>query len=256
LARQRQYPLLSESVVVLRSLHQKFVQLFLRNSRLNQMVKPEDLQPWFANLRTVLENAYLAHDEPWRQSGMSGPAERWTILRKPIADCIDRSGSLLDIGCANGYLLQCCLAWTTERGLQLDPYGVDISPQLLDLARQRLPQYADHFFVGNALDWIPPRKFDFVRTNLEYVPANYEKAYLDHLFQHHLRPGGRLLVANYAEDDPNPARGLLPGSHATNQILAHLDELGFAAVGRRDGLDPRGRGNTRVAILPLLAFSL
>jgi SAM-dependent methyltransferase len=119
---------------------------------------------WFENVQRTLETAYLSNEEPWRQSGMSGPEERWVSLRKPVADCIDRSGSLLDIGCANGYLLECCLKWTAERGISVDPYGVDLSPRLIELARQRLPRFADHFYVGNAFEWIPPRRFDFVRT--------------------------------------------------------------------------------------------
>jgi 2-polyprenyl-3-methyl-5-hydroxy-6-metoxy-1,4-benzoquinol methylase len=111
---------------------------------------PNDLQRWFENTLDVLETAYLSHVEPWRQSGMSGPEERWASLRKPVADCIDRDGAFLDIGCANGYLLECVLRWTAERGLRIDPYGLDISHRLVDLARQRLPQYAGNFFVNNA----------------------------------------------------------------------------------------------------------
>jgi SAM-dependent methyltransferase len=212
-------------------------------------MKPEDVPPWFDHLRDLLETAYLAHEEPWRQSGMSGPEERWIALRKPVADCIDRSGSFLDIGCANGYLLECCLRWTAERGLRLVPYGVDISPRLVALARQRLPQYADHFFVANAWDWTPPVRLDLVRTELVYVPAEYERPYVEHLLRHYLNPGGRLLVANYVEDHPDPAHGIVPGSHPTARILDRLAELGFSAVGYRDGYDPVKGRKVRVAVL-------
>ena len=66
-------------------------------------------QQWFSSLKKELENAYLQHSEPWKQSGFSGPEERWIAYRKPIVDCIEKSGSFLDIGCANGYLLECIL---------------------------------------------------------------------------------------------------------------------------------------------------
>ncbi|MEE8413571.1 MAG: class I SAM-dependent methyltransferase, partial [Dehalococcoidales bacterium] len=138
-------------------------------------MKSEELNSWFENIREVLETAYLAAEEPWKQSGMSGPENRWVSLRKPVADCIDKPGSFLDIGCANGYLLECCTRWTAERGIKIDPYGLDISPKLIELARRRLPQFASHFFTGNAFRWLPPRRFDFVRTELIYVPAEYEK---------------------------------------------------------------------------------
>lgn len=86
------------------------------------MMSSVELQQWFDNVRNVLETAYVLHVEPWRQSGFSGPEDRWVSLRRPVADCIDHDGSFLDIGCANGYLIECCLKWTAERGVQIDPY--------------------------------------------------------------------------------------------------------------------------------------
>jgi SAM-dependent methyltransferase len=210
---------------------------------------PEALESWFANLRAVLETAYLSHTEPWRQSGMSGPEQRWITLRKPVADCIERSGSFLDIGCANGYLLECCLRWTAERGLTIDPYGLDISAELVALARQRLPQFADHFFVANAFTWVPSMPFDIVRTELCYVPGDYEGAYVRHLLAHYLKPSGWLLVANYMEEHPHPEHGLLPGNYPTTHILERLAEFGLQPAGYRDGYDPIHDRHVRVAIL-------
>jgi len=62
-----------------------------------------------------------------------------------------------------------------EVALYLNPYGLDISPIFIGLAKKRLPQFADHFFVYNSFYWIPPKKFDYVRTELVYVPGEYEK---------------------------------------------------------------------------------
>jgi SAM-dependent methyltransferase len=213
------------------------------------MMTHQELQAWFANVRDVLETAYLAGDTPWKQSGTSGPADRWVAKRKPIADCIDRSGSFLDIGCANGYLLECCVEWTAERGVQIDPYGVDISARLVALAQQRLPHLADRFFIANAFEWRPPLRFDFVRTELVYVPGEYERQYVTHLLEQYLKPGGRLLIANYGEDDPDPARGLLPGSRPTRYILDRLAELGFTVSGYQDGVHPASQNKTRIAIV-------
>jgi SAM-dependent methyltransferase len=212
-------------------------------------MNPEEQKAFFNNVRDTLESAYITHTEPWRQSGMSGPEERWISLRKPVADCIDRSGSFLDIGCANGYLLECCLRWTAERSIAIDPYGLDVSSKLLDLARQRLPQYPDHFFLGNGFYWQPPRRFDFVRTELVYVPGELEREYAVRLLQNVVAPGGRLLVANYGEGREHPETGLLPGCHPTRYLLERLAELKLAPFASCTGYDPIKDRRVRVAVL-------
>ncbi|MEJ7654831.1 MAG: class I SAM-dependent methyltransferase, partial [Chloroflexia bacterium] len=99
-----------------------------------------------------------------------GSVADWTYKRGLIADAVNRSGSFLDGGCASGYLMETMHEWCGERGYAIEPYGLDISPELADLARRRLPQWEDRIFVGNAIDWTPPQRFDFVRTGLDYVP--------------------------------------------------------------------------------------
>lgn len=208
-----------------------------------------DVENWFVSLKEKLEQAYLQHNEPWKQSGFLGTEERWVSLRQPVADCIDKSGTFLDIGCANGFLLECCIRWTEERGIKIDPYGLDISPQLIELARQRLPQFRDHFFVGNAMTWQPPRKFDFVRTELVYVPAEYEKQYIEFILENHLEPGGKLLIANYGENLQDIQERIPSGAHPTKKIIKRLKELGFEAVQYKDGYDAVKDRKTRIAIL-------
>ncbi len=108
----------------------------------------QELGRWFDTQRRVLETAYPSHHEPWRRSGMSGPEERWIAIRKPVADCVDRPGTFLDISCANGYLLECIVRWTAERGIAVEPYRLDVSPRLVELAQRRLPHDAAHLYVG------------------------------------------------------------------------------------------------------------
>src|SRR5271155_5656777 len=91
---------------------------------------------WYDDAREHIETHYLASDKPWKQSGFSGPYERWEALPRPAANCIDRPGSFLDIGCANGYLLECLLRWSPH---SIEPFGIDISEPLVNLARSRVP---------------------------------------------------------------------------------------------------------------------
>lgn len=160
-------------------------------------MEQKELQAWFVSLRKELEEAYLQHDEPWKQSGFSGPEDRWVKCRKPIADCVEEPGSFLDIGCANGYLLECMLKWTAERGLAIVPFGLDLSAKLIELARQRLPKYRENLHVANAWEWDSPMRFDYVRTEVSYVPEPLQRQYVQRIVEAYLTDSGRALVTEY-----------------------------------------------------------
>jgi SAM-dependent methyltransferase len=110
------------------------------------------------------DRAYLATDDPRAQSGFHGSAERWEAARRPIAEAIARPGTFLDVGCANGLLLESVAEWSP---FPVEPYGVDFAPGLVELARRRLPRWADRIWTGDAAMWEPPFRFDFVHVRLE-----------------------------------------------------------------------------------------
>jgi SAM-dependent methyltransferase len=152
---------------------------------------------WFERTMAVLVPAYLAGDNPRAQSGQSGDEARWEAARRPVLAAVDAPGDFLDIGCASGYLMECVHAWAAQDGVVLEPYGLDLSPELADLARRRLPHWADRIWTGNALYWQPARRFDYVRTGLDYVPAPRRLDYVAHLLAHVV--GRRLIVGVYNE---------------------------------------------------------
>ncbi len=203
----------------------------------------EELTQWFDANKTLLETAYLNGQHPWQQSGVGLHSQRtaadWATLRRPIADCIDHSGSFLDIGCANGYLLECLLQWVNERGFVIDPYGLDLSEKLIELAKERLPHFTHHLYVGNAWQWTPPQTFDYVRTELVYVPTELHQQFVSLLLKRYLNPGGRLLVAEY--------RGRQQTEPAIT-IDSYLTTMGFPVkyikVGILDGVE-----QTRIAVI-------
>src|SRR5439155_247963 len=92
---------------------------------------------WFAGMAEIFETAYLEGKNPRAQSGFGGNAARWEAARRPIADVIDRAGSFLDVGCASGHLLESVVRWSAHR---VEPYGLELSPGLAELARRRLPR--------------------------------------------------------------------------------------------------------------------
>ncbi len=79
----------------------------------------------------------------------------------------------------------------------LEPYGLDQGRRLIELARRRHPQLADHFFIGNAWDWEPPQRFRYVYTLLDQVPSEYLERYLHRLLDRGVAPSGRLIVGDY-----------------------------------------------------------
>ena len=129
-----------------------------------------DETEWHRRIGDIITPAYLAADTPWEQSGRGGDECQWAYARSLICDAIQRDGSFLDVGCANGFLMESVQRWAAVRGRRVEPHGLDISPELADLARSRLPAWAGRIHTGNVVTWQPPRRFDFVRTGLEYVP--------------------------------------------------------------------------------------
>jgi hypothetical protein len=100
-------------------------------------------QDFHADNRRTLEPAYLRGTTPQQGSGFGGGPGEWRQARRHITEAVDNDGTFLDVGCANGLLMESVAAWCAEHGLDVEPYGVDISPKLAELARRRLPRWAD-----------------------------------------------------------------------------------------------------------------
>jgi hypothetical protein len=156
---------------------------------------------WQRRMVDALGVAYLSEDDPRWQSGFDGDAELWREARAFILDAIPASGSLLDVGCANGYLLECIAAWARERGLELSLSGLELNPDLAETARRRLPAWSGRIYTGNITNWVPPERFTYVRTGLEYVPPGREAMLLARLFADVVGPGGRVIVGPISDAD-------------------------------------------------------
>jgi 2-polyprenyl-3-methyl-5-hydroxy-6-metoxy-1,4-benzoquinol methylase len=152
---------------------------------------------YFHVLREAVTEFYLADPaNPYQQSGRSSGAARWEETRRCLVKAIHRSGDFLDVGCANGLLLETLIAWAHEEGFALRPHGIDLVSELIGLCRQRFPCNRDSFEVANAFYWSPRRRYDFVRTNLEYVPEPDWTAFVQR--QHEaVSEGGRLILCHY-----------------------------------------------------------
>ena len=168
-------------------------------------------ESYYADNVRLLERSYLAAKTVEGGSGFGRDADAWREARGAIVDGLTGDGTFLDVGCANGLLMESVVAWASARGLRIEPYGIDLAPGLIQLARRRLPQWANRLWVGNAIDWLPPdgRRFDYVHTLLDCVPVARWRDLLQHQLTHLVEPGGRLLVSQYfgSGATPQPSTG-------------------------------------------------
>jgi SAM-dependent methyltransferase len=193
------------------------------------MQQMPNLPPEFLAQARALEDAYLHTNDPIRQSGFGGGAERWRAERGPILEGLTGGGDFLDIGCANGYLAECLVAWSGERGVRLIPHGIDLGPRLIAEAQRRLPRFAANFHVANGWDWRPGRRFRYVYTLSDCVPPEMLREYAERLLDRVVEPGGRLIVGSYGSR--SRATRPLP-------IAETLASYGYAVAGQTTGGEP------------------
>jgi SAM-dependent methyltransferase len=166
----------------------------------------EEERYFFEQEQALHEGKYLAGTNARQQSGFGRDERDWERYRRVVTAPIDRHGTFLDVGCANGLLMESVVRWAAEDGYSIEPNGVDISSKLAEIARTRLPRWKDRIFVGNALFWTAPFRFDFVRTEMVYVPSHLRRRYAERLLAEVVAPGGCLIACSYGSSRPQGAR--------------------------------------------------
>jgi len=170
------------------------------------------------------DRAYLATDDPRAQSGFHGSADRWEAARRGIAEAIDRDGTFLDVGCANGLLMESVVAWSRFR---VEPYGIDFAPGLVELAQER---FGDRVWLADAQTWQPPFRFDFAHIRLEY----FEPSMLRFARRVIVSSDGSFRRPESPKAEPVPDRlrelGLEPAGELYHRDDQHLVELSVAWV--------------------------
>lgn len=199
-------------------------------------------QQFYDDNRRLLEDAYLSQEDVHLQSGQGGGPEGWERGRRVLVEAIERSGTLLDIGCANGLLMETLTDWSAEAGIVIEPHGLDISPGLVELCHRRLPRWADRVWVGNVIDWVPPMKFDYVRTLLDCVPEPARPSLVRRLLDVAVLPGGRLIVSDYSSGPSTIA-----GAGGYHSLVNMLESWGHRVNGSAASYWTNGALMTEVA---------
>jgi len=92
-----------------------------------------------------------------------------------------------------------------------------------------LPGLRDNFWVAEASDWRPPRRFRYVYTLADCVPESALREYVFRLLERAVEPGGRLIVGSYGSRSRHEPR---------LEIAALLEDYGLDPMGRATGGDP------------------
>ena len=133
------------------------------------------------------------YDAIYSQKDYQGEVEKlMAILRKNRSP---EGGRLLDVACGTGYHIQYLKAYFSVEGL-------DINPELLDIARKRNPEVTFH--EGDMIDFDLDHRFDVVTclfSSIGYAKTlgNLNKAVKT--MTHHLNSGGLLLIEPWFTPD-------------------------------------------------------
>ena len=202
---------------------------------------------YYERIRALLEDAYVSADERgdvFGGSGSTGDMTSWAAKRRVIASAFDREGSWLDVGCANGLLMETLTAWVAESGYRIEPYGLELSERIAERARKRLPHWATRIWTGNVMKFEPPIRFDYVTALADLVPIQSRGALVMRLARRYLKAGGRLILSCY-----RPGAFLLGKPTLEAEAAAEiLRAAGFEPVGEAEVRDPvTGAPKVRVA---------
>jgi hypothetical protein len=188
-----------------------------------------DIQSWNRRTAEFLEGAYVAAGAGPRGSGSTSPSEGdWRAKRQHLCLPMDRDGTWLDVGCANGHLLATLPAWAAEREVVVEPHGLELLPRVAELARSLLPDLAEQIWTGAVMSWTPPRCFRYVTALDDSVPPGCLGQLVARLLELFVEDGGRLIISSYA-------------NRSADTLFADLENAGFAPSGRIR-IDRPGRG--------------
>jgi len=156
---------------------------------------------YYERVRALLEDSYAAADARGDIFGASGSGAKnmahWEARRRAIAGAFDRDGTWLDVGCANGLLMETLIAWVAEKGHRIEPYGLDLSERIAETARRRLPRWAARIWTGNVMEFEPPMRFDYVTALADAVPEYRVADMIRRLARLFVKRGGRLVLSCY-----------------------------------------------------------
>jgi hypothetical protein len=188
-----------------------------------------DLLEWDRRTAALLEDAYVAAGAGPGGSGSTDPSEgAWRAKRQHLAVPMDEDGTWLDIGCANGHLLITLPTWAAERGVTVEPHGLELLPRVAELARSLHPRLAGSIWTGSVMSWAPPTRFRYVTAPDDVVPPDRLGDLFARLRTDFVASGGRAIISSYTDTGQRPRPlfdDLTRAGHPPHGVI-HIDRPG------------------------------
>ena len=108
---------------------------------------------------------------------------------------------------------------------------VDLSEQAINTARERVNNPNATFIATDVREWQPSQSFDVWHDRAAYhflTDRNDQHQYWN-LVREHLKPGGSLIIATFAEDGPEMCSGLPIQRYSPDELIAAMGE-GFEVL--------------------------
>lgn len=113
-----------------------------------------------------------------------------SVIVKWISDA-NTSGTLLEIGCGTGHILK-----SLARNTDCDLTGIDLSPEMLELARRKLPNEIE-IYQADLSEYNPNKKYDAVLLSYLFtLDFSQIEAHIKKVKQL-LKPNGRIYVLDF-----------------------------------------------------------
>lgn len=166
--------------------------------------------------RDLIAGSYVTADHP---------IQAWEKGRKFIASTLTYNGTILDIGCANGFFLKSLQTWSRY---SLVPYGIDPNVGDIVQAKSLFPEYTSHFLPISLESFLTkhpaefPELFDFIYWAV-WVNFTVTADIIDLLLER-IAPNGRLIFGFYPDSSEEPSDirnniSVIEGSGYTSTIL-------------------------------------
>jgi ubiquinone/menaquinone biosynthesis C-methylase UbiE len=197
--------------------------------------------------------------QPTTRGATIGPARAYEVFstiafagtrRRVFARLVALGGAkpgdrVLDVGCGPGYLTRLAADAVAPGGSAL---GIDPSPTVIDYARQASTKAEFKLGVAESLE-APDGSFDVVLSSLmvHHLPDDLRPRAMREMLRV-LRPGGRLLVADFRPPRSRLGRHLVGA--VTGPVMAHNPAHLLETLVRDAGFQVLGRGDLR----PLLHY--